>query len=97
MAVRVNAAGSVYLNRLVLRRLIEFRVTCLRRVRSFRDPHQALVSASDSRYPEAAVLRVYSDRISPKSNPVITSGIDRFSRLGPSQIDLAISISVDDT
>jgi hypothetical protein len=95
-AVGVDTARSIDFNFLVEWRFIEFGAACLRRIRSFLDPHQPLVSAPDSGYPETAILRIYGDGICAKGNPVIPGRIDRLIRLGPSRVDLAVSIGIDD-
>src|SRR5438094_58162 len=96
-AVRVNTARSMNIDCLIRGRLIELRVAGLRRVRPPLDPYQPLVSAPNSRYPETAILRIYGDGICAKSDPMIPGRVDRLIRLGPSQIDLAVPIGVDNT
>src|SRR5437867_1670621 len=95
MAAGVNTAGSIYFDFLVKRRFIELGVAGRGRVRSLFDPHEPLVSASDSRYPKTAILRVYGDGICAKSDPMILGRLDWLIGLSPSQVDLAVPIRVD--
>src|SRR5215470_6741788 len=96
VAIGIDTAGSVYLDSLVGWRLIELGVARLWRARPLLDPHQPLVSAPNSGYPKAAIFWIYGDGIGPKGDPVILSRIDWGVGLGPSEVDLAVSIGIDD-
>src|SRR5437879_12067680 len=95
MAVGVNTAGSIHFDFLVKRRFTGLRVAGRGRVRSLLDPHEPLVYASYSGYPKTAILRIYGDGICAKSDPMILGRLDWLIGLGPSQVDLAVPIRVD--